>query len=121
MTELNLRWLSQGQEAHLIRIGINTGYVTVGNLGTEYLWDYTVIGPEVNKAQRLESAAEPGGLLLSRRTYALAKNCGVLPPDMSGKTATLKGIGEETDLYAVPPEMITQLPLGEPTVPNMVA
>src|SRR5437899_10971713 len=82
MTELNLRWLSQGQEPHLIRVGINTGFVTVGNLGTEYLWDYTVIGPEVNKAQRLESTAEAGSLLLARRTIALARDPGVLPDDL---------------------------------------
>jgi adenylate cyclase len=118
MTELNLRWLSQGQETHLIRTGINTGYVTVGNLGTEYLWDYTVIGPEVNKAQRLESAAEPGGLLLSRRTHALARKCGVLPADLPAKTVTLKGIGEETDLYAVPPEVIAHLTQSEPVLPQ---
>ncbi|MBI4400624.1 MAG: adenylate/guanylate cyclase domain-containing protein [Nitrospirae bacterium] len=109
MAELNARWISQGQETHLVRIGINTGVVTVGNLGTEFLWDYTVIGPEVNKAQRLESAAEPGGLLLSRRTYALARKRGVLPDGLPSKALALKGIGEETDLYAVPPEMIAQL------------
>ena len=114
MTELNLRWLSQGQEPHLIRIGINTGFVTVGNLGTEYLWDYTVIGPEVNKAQRLESAAQPGGLLLARRTYALARNQGVLPEDLPPCTFTLKGIGEETDLYALPAELVAQLAVSPP-------
>ncbi|MGH7236271.1 MAG: CHASE2 domain-containing protein [Nitrospiraceae bacterium] len=109
MAELNLRWLSQGQDTHLVRIGINTGIVTIGNLGTEYLWDYTVIGPEVNKAQRLEGAAQPGGLLLARRTYALARRENVLPDNMPTKTMTLKGIGEETDLCAVPPEMIDEL------------
>jgi adenylate cyclase len=114
MTELNLRWLSQGQEPHLIRIGINTGFVTVGNLGTEYLWDYTVIGPEVNKAQRLESAAHPGALLLARRTYALARNLGVLPDDLPPCTFALKGIGEETDLYAVPAELVAQLAVSPP-------
>ncbi len=109
MAELNVQWLSQGQESHMIRIGINTGFVTVGNLGTEYLWDYTVIGPEVNKAQRLESAAEPGGLLLSRRSYALARACGVLPSDLPSKTVALKGLGEESDLYPVTPDMIVHL------------
>src|SRR5881628_1577336 len=114
MTDLNLRWLSQGQEPHLIRVGINTGFVTVGNLGTEYLWDYTVIGPEVNKAQRLESTAEAGSLLLARRTYALARNQGVLPDDLPPCTFALKGIGEETDLYAVPAELVAQLAVSLP-------
>ena len=109
MAELNVRWLSQGQDTHLVRIGINTGIVTIGNLGTEYLWDYTVIGPEVNKTQRLEGGAQPGGLLLARRTYALARREHVLPDNMPTKSMTLKGIGEETDLCAVPPEMIDEL------------
>ena len=109
MAELNANWMSLGQEPHLIRIGINTGVVTVGNLGTEYLMDYTVIGPEVNKAQRLESAAEPGGILLARRTYALARKQGVLPEDLPPKVVNLKGIGEEADAYPVPPEIVAQL------------
>jgi adenylate cyclase len=109
MAELNASWMSLGQEPHLIRIGINTGTVTVGNLGTEYLMDYTVIGPEVNKAQRLESAAEPGGILLARRTYALARKQGVLPEDLPPKVVNLKGIGEEPDAYPVPPEIVAQL------------
>lgn len=109
MAELNASWMSLGQEPHLIRIGINTGMVTVGNLGTEYLMDYTVIGPEVNKAQRLESAAEPGGILLARRTYALARKQGVLPEDLPPKVVNLKGIGEEPDVYPVPPEIVAQL------------
>ena len=109
MAELNANWMSLGQEPHMIRIGINTGVVTVGNLGTEYLMDYTVIGPEVNKAQRLESAAEPGGILLARRTYALARKQGVLPEDLPPKVVNLKGIGEEPDVYPIPPEIVAQL------------
>src|SRR5206468_10953469 len=105
MTELNLQWISQGQEPHLIRIGINTSFVTVGNLGTQYDWDYTVIGPEVNEAQRLESAAEAGALLLARRTYALARNQKVLPDHLPPCTFALKGIGNETDWYAVRAEL----------------
>ncbi len=116
MAELNANWMSLGQEPHLIRIGINTGTVTVGNLGTEYLWDYTVIGPEVNKSQRLESAAEPGGLLLARRTYALARKQSVLPEDLPPKVVNLKGIGEEPDVYPVPPEIVAQL-----TVPHLAS
>src|SRR5205823_2461845 len=97
-----------------IRIGVNTGVVTVGNLGTEYLWDYTVIGQEVNKAQRLQAAADPGGLLLARRTYALASKQGVLPRDLMPRAVTLKGIGEETALYGVHPELVAELPVDTP-------
>ncbi len=112
MTELNARWQSQGRESHLIRIGINTGVVTVGKMGTEHLWDYTVLGTEVNKAQRLESTSEPGGLLLARRTYALARKQGLLSDDLLAKTATLKGLGEHTDLYPVAPELIDRFSVG---------
>ncbi len=113
MRELNEQWRSQGREEHLIRIGINTGAVTVGNLGTQHLWDYTVVGHEVNKAQRLESAAPPGGLLIARRTYALAVKGGVLPGDIAPTSAALKGLGESTDLYAIPPDVIPGMSLPE--------
>jgi len=106
MSELNDWWQSQDHEPHLIRIGINTGLVTVGNMGTKYKWDYTVIGPEVNKAQRFEAAAEPGGLLLAHRTYGLARQQGVLPEDLPAKTVMLEGIGKETNIHAVPPELV---------------
>jgi len=108
MAELNDWWQSQGREPHLIRIGINTGLVTVGNMGTKYKWDYTVIGPEVNKAQRLEAAAEPGGLLVAHRTYGLAKRQGVLPEDLPAKTLMLEGIGKETNIHALPPDVVSR-------------
>lgn len=112
MATLNERWQGRAVPSGkpmLLRIGVNTGEVTVGNLGTSYLWDYTVVGPEVNKAQRLESAADPGGVLLSGRTYRLARAQGLLPEDLPRVTRTLKGLGEESDLYAVAPDMVSRL------------
>lgn len=109
IADLNERWQRQGRASHLVRIGINTGSVTVGNLGTPHLWDYTVVGHEVNKAQRLESAAPPGGLLLSRRTYALARKRGVLLCGLAAVTRTVKGLGEVSDLYEVTPNCVTRL------------
>ena len=57
-----------------IRIGINTGFCTVGNFGSLDRIDYTAIGSTVNLASRLESMAEAGSILLSEDTYALVNN-----------------------------------------------
>jgi len=57
-----------------VRMGINTGYCTVGNFGSENRMDYTIIGKEVNVASRLESAASVGDILISEETYSLVKD-----------------------------------------------
>ena len=57
-----------------IRVGINTGYCTVGNFGSEDRLDYTVMGAAVNLASRLESAAMPSGILVSEETYFQVKD-----------------------------------------------
>ncbi len=56
-----------------VRVGINTGYCTVGNFGSEDRLDYTVVGAAVNLASRLESAAMPSGILVSEETYFQVK------------------------------------------------
>jgi adenylate cyclase len=54
-------------------IGINTGNVIAGNIGSERRTDYTVIGDEVNVAQRFESNAGPGQILITGSTYERVK------------------------------------------------
>lgn len=74
MKLLRQRWKREGITQKLeIRIGINTGYVTVGNFGTGNRLDYTILGTDVNLASRLESAARPGHILISDATYQLVK------------------------------------------------
>ncbi|MBL4832446.1 MAG: adenylate/guanylate cyclase domain-containing protein [Alcanivorax sp.] len=74
MEILRQRWSDQGISAPLqIRMGISTGYCTVGNFGTESRMDYTIIGKEVNLASRLETEAAPGEILISQDTYTLIK------------------------------------------------
>ena len=72
LEQLQAQWKAAGITFPLhIRIGINTGYCTVGNFGSESRMDYTVIGGAVNLASRLESAAPADGILVSESTYLL--------------------------------------------------
>ena len=75
MRELQFQWRDVSLEkAFQLRIGINTGYCTVGNFGSEDRMGYTIIGNEVNLASRLQSHADLGGILVSHETYSLVKD-----------------------------------------------
>jgi class 3 adenylate cyclase/PAS domain-containing protein len=75
MRELENEWRERGLERPFrIRMGICTGYCTVGNFGSRDRMDYTIIGNEVNLAARLETAAEPGSILLAHETNALVQD-----------------------------------------------
>jgi adenylate cyclase len=67
-------WENHGDIPVEIRIGINTGMVVVGNMGSSKRMSYTVLGSAVNLAQRLEANAPVNGILISQQTYALVKD-----------------------------------------------
>jgi class 3 adenylate cyclase len=55
-----------------VRVGLNTGLVVVGDIGTDLHMEYLAVGDTVNLAARVQSAAEPGELLVTDNTYKLA-------------------------------------------------
>lgn len=61
----------------LLRVGLNSGQVIVGEIGSAAL-GYTAIGEQVGMAQRMESVAPPGGVMLSASTARLVEDAAVL-------------------------------------------
>jgi adenylate cyclase len=105
MAELRVLWREMGSDKSFqVRMGINTGYCDVGNFGSDLRMDYTIIGSEVNLAQRLEQAADPGGILISRATWALVK--GEIA-STEQDPLVVKGFTEPIQAYAVQAETET--------------
>ncbi|HMI02069.1 MAG TPA: adenylate/guanylate cyclase domain-containing protein [Pedobacter sp.] len=73
----NIEEITAGDQSYKpqIAVGINSGEMVSGNIGSESLrrLDYTVIGDAVNLAQRLQSAAKAGQIIISEETYHKAK------------------------------------------------
>ena len=73
--ELAVQWKRRGvQEELAVRIGINTGYATVGVFGSDLLRSYTAVGSPVNVASRLQAEGSAGDVLCGFSTYALVQD-----------------------------------------------
>jgi class 3 adenylate cyclase/HAMP domain-containing protein len=72
MHELEAEWYKMGvTHPFKIRIGIHTGFSTVGNFGSENRMDYTIIGGTINLASRLESISGENEITISEETMLL--------------------------------------------------
>ena len=67
---LNRKWTEEGKPNFGVGMGINTGDVIFGNIGSSQAMGLTVIGDNVNSAQRLEAYASAGEILISEATQA---------------------------------------------------
>jgi adenylate cyclase len=74
--KLQERWKEQGRPNIDIGIGINTGQMVVGNMGSKTRFNYTIMGDNVNLASRLEGTNKKFGtrLIISENTYELVKD-----------------------------------------------
>ncbi|KAA3641698.1 MAG: PAS domain S-box protein, partial [Armatimonadetes bacterium] len=97
--QLNAEWVDAvGPNPLQVRIGINTGFCTVGNFGSEDRLDYTIVGGAVNAAARLEATAELNQIQITHATYSLIKDRFYCRP--IGDIA-VKGISHELRTYEV--------------------
>ncbi len=78
LEELHIKWKKENKDIFNIGIGINTGFATVGNLGSEQIFDYTAIGDTVNAGARLEAINKQYDtkyhIIISESTYQMAKD-----------------------------------------------
>ena len=77
---LNRDWRTRGKPELAMRIGINTGEMIVGNMGAENIFDYSVIGDEVNTASRIEALGKLFGAAILT-TEATANEALLHAPD----------------------------------------
>lgn len=107
MIKLNQRYASSGINGFAngieIRIGISTGPVVVGDLGSQRRVEYTVVGSTVQVAERLQAIAPAGGLIMSARTRnLLQQEVECEGPDR----VRLKGFDRDIEVYRIYPDAI---------------
>jgi adenylate cyclase len=100
---LNARRRAAGQHTAGLDLALHVGTVQYGNVGTAQRLDFTVVGPAVNEASRIEKLCEPLGhsLLMSQSFAEAATSC--RSRLVSVGRHRLRGVRDETELFALAP------------------
>ncbi|MBI2433257.1 MAG: PAS domain-containing protein [Candidatus Hydrogenedentes bacterium] len=105
---LNHERQAHGKEQVAVRIGINSGQVIRGSVGTRDRKDWTIIGDVVNSAARIQELAQPNAICLSEATFARLNE----PKGLRFvREVTLRGRSKPTSIYGyTPAEALTPFP-----------
>jgi class 3 adenylate cyclase len=99
MRNLQEDWLQHGLKRPLrVRIGLNTGYASVGDFGSEGRKIYSGVGVQTNLAARIQACCEPGKILISHPTWALVHRQFTC---VSQGEVKMKGIHHPVSVYEV--------------------
>jgi class 3 adenylate cyclase/CHASE2 domain-containing sensor protein len=113
ITAMMLEWAAEGRQTFNVGMGLNTGEVMMGNLGSSERLNYTVIGDNVNTAARLYNVAKGGQIIISESTYEAVKDRFIVnelaPVSVKGKTLPLRNF-----------EIVGRLKSGEPNTSKLL-
>jgi class 3 adenylate cyclase/HAMP domain-containing protein len=102
MRSMQNEWAARYNEAFQVGVGITTGWVTVGDIGSEARSDYTVLGNEVNLASRLSDNATAGQILVTEPTLEAV---GDLVHAAPVEGIDLKGVSRDVAIFEINPKV----------------
>jgi adenylate cyclase len=113
IVEMMKLWSAENRQIFTVGMGLNTGEVVMGNLGSSDRLNYTVIGDNVNTAARLYNVAKGGQIIISESTYNEVKDHFIVneltPVFVKGKVLPLRNF-----------EIIGRVKLGEPNTSTLL-
>ncbi len=103
--EFTERWARRYDEVFKIGMGISTGWITVGDIGSAAHTDYTVLGNHVNLASRLADQSDGGQILIGERTLRAVEHLELQTTLVD--EITLKGVNRPVKIFDLEPELVS--------------